>query len=726
LASVVPGRLDERVRDRIIAEAGGNPLAVLELPHGVTAAELASGFGVAGQLPLAGRIEQSFRRRIASLPEMTRSFLLLAAAEPTGDPALLWRAAGRFGISAAAPAEADGLLTVAAHVTFRHPLVRSAIYRSASPDARQEVHRALAQATDQRVDPDRRAWHLAQGAPGPDEDIASELERSAGRAQARGGLAAAAAFLERSAALTPEPGRRAERALAAAQATAQAGAFEAALRLLATAEAGLFGELEHAQVDLLRGQIAFASSRGSDAPALLLKAARRLEPLDVGLARETYLEALSAAVYAGRLASGGGLPKVAECVRAAPPAPQPRGAADLLLDGLALLITEGRVAAAPTLKRAVSAFSGEDISAEEGVRSLWLAVPAAQILWDDESWHLLSARQVQLARDAGALGVLPIALSQCAGMHLYEGDFAAAALVLEDSRAVAEATGSELPPYAPLALAAFRGRELQASQLIEISTRDLVRRGEGVGLIYVQWASALLYNGLGRYDAALAAAQQAGEDPHELVFSLWAAVELIEAAARSGVPEQAAGALEQLFDSTRASGSDWALGIEAYARALLSEVETAERLYRNALDRLSRTRVRLPIARAHLIYGEWLRRENRRTDAREQLRAAHQMFVTMGADGFAERAARELRATGERVRKRSTETPSQLTARETQIAQLAGDGLSNPEIAAQLFMSRRTVEYHLHKIFKKLDISTRNQLHLVLADSRAEGPRPTP
>ena len=325
LASVVPGRLDERVRDRIIAESGGNPLALLELPNVVTAAELAGGFGMAGPLPLAGRIEQSFLRRIAPLPGMTRSFLLLAAAEPTGDPALLWRAAGRLGISAEAPAEADGLLTVAAQVTFRHPLVRSAIYRSASPRARQEVHRAIAQATDQRVDPDRRAWHLAQGAPGPDEDIASELEHSAGRAQARGGLAAAAAFLERSAALTLEPGRRAERALAAAQVTAQAGAFEAALRLLATAEAGLYGEFERARADLLRGQIAFASSRGSDAPALLLKAARRLEPLDVGLARETYLEALSAAVYAGRLAGTAGLREVAERVRVAPSAPRPRG-----------------------------------------------------------------------------------------------------------------------------------------------------------------------------------------------------------------------------------------------------------------------------------------------------------------------------------------------------------------------------------------------------------------
>lgn len=489
------------------------------------------------------------------------------------------------------------------------------------------------------------------------------------------------------------------------------------------AEVGPLEELEHAQVDLLRGQIAFASSRGSDAPPLLLKAARRFEPLDVGLARETYLEALSAAQYAGRFMTDGGLREVAEAARAAPPPSQRPGAPDLLLDGLALLITQGHAVAAPTLKRAVSAFSGKGMSAEEGQRWLWIVWPTIQILWDDESWDVLSTRQVQLARDAGALGVLPLALRQRAGLLLFGGDFAAADLLCQEGSAIAEATGGALPPYVPLAIAAFRGREGEASELIETSLSDVLRRGEGVGLIFVPWATAVLYNGLARYQDALAAAQRAFEDSHELVFSMWAAVELIEAATRSGVPERAAGPLERLSLSTRASGTEWALGIEARSRALVSEGQAAEDLYREAIDRLGRTHVRVDLVRAHLLYGEWLRRENRRTDAREQLRTAHQMFVAMGADGFAERAARELAATGEQVRKRTPQTATQLTARETQIAKLASDGLSNPEIAAQLFMSRRTVEYHLHKIFTKLAISTRNQLHLALAGRPAERPR---
>jgi DNA-binding CsgD family transcriptional regulator len=716
LASVLPGRLDERVRDRIIAEAGGNPLALLELPRGVTAAQLAGGFGVAAVLALSGRIEDSFRRRLAPLAEETVRLLLLAAAEPVGDPALLWRAAGQLGIGidGADAAEREGLLALGTRVTFRHPLVRSAIYRSGSPRQRQEVHRALAAATDPHLDPDRRAWHLAQAAPGPDEDVAAELERSAGRAQARGGLAAAASFLERSVALTLEPRRRAERALAAARASVQAGAFDAALRLLNLAEAGPLAELQLALADLLRGQIAFASRRGSDAPPLLVKAAARLAPLDARLARETYLEALSAAIYAGRFTATGGLREAAEAVAAAPPAAQPPSAPDLLLDGLARLITQGRAASAPTLKRALTAFRSEHMSAEGRVRWLWLASPAAHILWDDESWHLLSTRHVQLARDAGALGVLPMALSQSAGVRLYQGDFAAAASLISEAAAIAEATGSQLPPYAPLALAAFRGRESEAAALIETSTKDLVRRGEGVGLTFVHWTAALLFNGLGRYQDALTAAQRAGEDPQEVVFSTWAAAEMIEAATRSGVPGQAAAALDLLTDSAVASGSDWGLGVEACGRALLSAGQEAERGYREALDRLGRTRVRVPLARAHLLYGEWLRREGRRVDAREQLRSAHEMFAAMGAGGFAERAERELRATGEHVRRRTADTPAQLTVREAQIARLAGDGLSNPEIAAQLFMSPRTVEYHLHKVFTKLAITSRNQLHAVL------------
>jgi DNA-binding CsgD family transcriptional regulator/tetratricopeptide (TPR) repeat protein len=723
LASVLPGRLDDRVRDRIIAESGGNPLALLELPRGVSTTELAGGFGVTSLQPVASRIEQSFLRQIAPLPEATRQLLLLAAAEPTGDPALLSRAAGFVGIGAedaATPAEADGLLTVAGRVTFRHPLVRSAIYRAAPAADRRRAHLAIAEATDPATDPDRRAWHRAQAAAQPDEGIAAELERSAGRAQARGGLAAAAAFLERSAALTLDPARQAERALAAAQAKYKAGAFEAALGLLASAAARPLDEFQRARLWLLRGLIAFASSRGSDAPPLLLKAARQFEPLDVRLARETYLEALSAALFTGRLASGG-VRQVAEAARAAPPSPQPPRAPDLLLDGLVLVITEGYPAGAPILRQAVRAFRSADISGEEGLLWLWQACHGAGLLWDYQSWDVLSARRAELAREAGALTALPLAFSTRAGVHLAAGEFTMAASLVAEVESVTEATGSSIAPYAALALAAFRGREAEAAELIEASTKDAERRGEGEGLTFVHWAAAVLCNGLGHYAEALAAAQQASEDSPADLFAAWALAELIEAATRSGAPELAAGALQRLTVTARASGTDWALGVQARSRALVSEGEDTESGYREAIDRLGRTRLRVELGRAHLLYGEWLRRAHRRIDAREQLRAAYQMFAAMGADGFAERAARELRATGERVRNRTTDPPGRLTARETQISQLAGEGLSNPEIAAQLFMSPRTVEYHLHKVFTKLAITSRNQILGALASSRSGG-----
>jgi DNA-binding CsgD family transcriptional regulator len=714
-ASMITGPLDEPVRERIIAEARGNPLALLELPQQVSSAELSGGFGVAGGLP--ARIEAGYRRRVEQLPAQTQRLLLVATAEPLGDPTLLWRAAAELGIptDAAAPAEADDLVAIGTRVAFRHPLLRSAIYHTASLEEKRGAHRALAGATDPEVDPDRRAWHRAQAASSPDEDVASELERSAGRAQARGGLAAAAAFLERAAELTAEEAPRAERALAAAQAKAQAGEPEAALGLLATAQAGPLDELQRARADLLGAQIAFAVNRGSDAPPLLLAAAKRLELLDVRLARETYLEALQAAMFVGRLTSGVGLPEAAQAARGAPESSKPPRAADLLLDGLALLNTEGHAAAAPTLKLALSAFSSEDLSAEEGLRWLWLACRAAVGLWDDESWELLSTRHVQLARSAGALSVLPIALISRMGVQLWTGELAAAAWLNHEVEAVTDATGSHLAPYGALGLAAFLGREVEASELIETSLKEVVARGEGQGMGLIDWTSAVLYNGVGRYEDALNAAQQAGEHPEELPFA-WGLVELIEAATRSGKAAGEADALERLAETTRASGTDWALGIEARSRALLSDGEAAEHLYREAIDRLGRTRVRWALARAHLLYGEWLRRENRRVDAREQLRTAHEMLSSIGAEAFAERAARELRATGENVRKRAAETRGRLTAQETQIARLAADGYSNPEIGAQLFISPRTVEYHLHKVFTVLSIASRTELPHVMPD----------
>jgi DNA-binding CsgD family transcriptional regulator/tetratricopeptide (TPR) repeat protein len=730
LASVIHGRLDERVRDRMVTESGGNPLALLELPRGVNPAELAGGFGVAGPLPLTGRIEQSFLRQIAPLPETTRRLLLLAAAEPTGDPALLWRAAGRLRISAdaAAPAETDGLLTVSAQVTFRHPLVRSAIYRSASPHARREVHRALAEVTDPHLDPDRHAWHLAQAAASPDENVASALERSAGRAQARGGFAAAAAFLERSAALTPESARRGARALAAAQAKFDAAAPDRAYELLATAQVARLDELQRARVDVLRAQIAFGRSPGGDALALMLAAAKRLEPLDAGLARDAYREAFGAALFAGRLSGAVGVRAVADAARAtgrAGSSSQPPPALDLLLDGLVIRFTEGYAAAVAPIRRhlkAMEALLREDGIVGREVRFAWGVSPE---LWDDEAWHELASRGVQLARDTGALTALPVGLTYHAGLLVFAGEFAAAAMLIEEADAIAAATGVAHFDYASPLLAALRGHEVQALEVIEACVEQATARGEGRAIGHAEHAAAVLYNGLGRYEDALAAAQRACEYEDLGVFG-WALVELVEAGARSGSREAAAPALERLAERTRASATDWAVGVEARSRALLTDSQAAEPLYHEAIERLARSRIAVHLARAHLLYGEWLRRENRRSDARHQLRTAHQMFVTMGADGFAERAALDLLATGERARKRTTHTPAQLTARENQIAQLASHGLSNAEIAAQLFISRRTVEYHLHKIFTKLAISTRGQLHVVLGNHRKEEPGQNP
>jgi DNA-binding CsgD family transcriptional regulator len=651
------------------------------------------------------------------LPAAAGRLLLVAAAEPTGDPALMWRAAGWLGITAeaAAAAEEAGLLAVGDRVIFRHPLVRSAVYRAASPAERRAVHQALAEATDAGVDPDRRAWHRAQAVLGPDEEVAAELEASAGRAQARGGLAAAGAFLARSAALTLDPARRTERALAAAQARYQAGAYDAALGLVSIAQAGPADDLQLARACRLRAEIAFVSNHGSDAPPLLLTAARRFEPLDERMARDTYLEALLAAQFAGRLASGGSAREIAEAARAAMSPAQPEQVSDLLLDGLALLVTEGYPAAAPVLKRAVSAFRTADTSASAGLRWICPATQAARDIWDYESWDVLSARQIGLARETGVLAALPVALNTRAGMHVLAGEFTEAAALVAEAESVAEVTGSSIAPYGALGLAVFRGREAEAVAMIEAATKDVERRGEGGGLNFVHWATAVLYNSLGRYEQALAAAQQVSRGSPGLWFTAWTLAELVEAATRSGAPAQAADVLPWLSRATRASGSDWALGIEARSRALVSVDEDAETRYREAVDRLGRTRLRMELGRAHLLYGEWLRRRQRPRDARDQLARAHDIFESAGAAAFAERARTELRASGGYARRRTVEIPEALTAQEALIARLAGGGASNLQIAGQLFISPATVAYHLRKVYAKLGIGSRGELAGLLA-----------
>ena len=713
LASVLTGPLDAQVRDQIIADTNGNPLALLELPRGMTPAQLAGGFGLSSAVPLDGRIEESFARQLAALPAQTQRLVQLAAADPSGDPVLVWRAAGRLaiGAGAAGPAIEAGLAEFGGRVRFRHPLVRSAAYRSASIETRQELHGALADATDPAVDPDRRAWHRAQAAPGPDEAVAAELELCAGRARRRGGLAAAAAFLEQSAGLTLDPAHRAQRALAAAQAKHQAGASDAALGLLAMAQAGPLDELASARVDLLRAQVVFASRHGRDAPPLMLSAARRLEPLDAGLARETYLEAFTAALFVGRLSTAVG--DVARAARTAPAPPVPGRAPDLLLDGLAVLVAEGYPAGTPALRRALLAFRNTDISAQEGLSWLWLAGRAAMAVWDDETWHILASRHVKLARESGALSELPLAVRSRILLHAHSGELEEGAALIAEAQAVADATGSQLAPYGATGIAAWRGREAEATELIAANMAGVTTRGEGRG-VTSQYSAALLYNGLGRYDQALAAAERVCEYDDIGVLG-WSLTELIEAAVRSGQPGRASGPLERLSETTGASGTDWALGAEARSRALLSEGETAEKLYREAIERLDRTRMRPAAARARLLYGEWLRRENRRKDARAELRTAYDQLADMGIEAFAERARRELLATGDTVRKRTVETATELTPQEACIARLAVDGRTNVEIGTQLFLSTRTVEWHLGKVYGKLGVSSRRDLRRAMA-----------
>jgi DNA-binding CsgD family transcriptional regulator len=717
LDSVLTAKVDERVLDQIVAEAHGNPLALVELPRELTTAQLAGGFGLPGAVVLPRSAEEMFRRRSKALPAESRRLLVLAAAEPTGDPVLVWRAAGRLGIRAAAarPAVDAGLVEFGARVRFRHPLARSAAYRSAPAGERRAAHAALADATDPAVDPDRRAWHRAEATQDPDENVAGELERSAGRAQARGGLAAAAAFLERATVLTPDPARRTQRALAGAEAKVQAGEFDAALDLLAIAEAGPLGEAGQAHAELVRAQLAFAAGKGSDAQPLLLAAAKRLEPIEPRLARVTYLDAIRAALWAGRLAAPGA--DLAAVSRAAAAAPQPAGGpapADRLLYDLTANFAQEYARGLPALRKSLLTF-GSGLPADEEMRWAMLAATAASGVWDDECWAALTGRYVDLCLELGALTELPLALTSRAFLFLFAGELAAAESVIEQLHALMTAIGSDLAPYSALGLAAFRGQEAEVSVLAQATVDGAARRGEGWAITGAEWAIALLNNGLCHYRKALAAAQRATGYRDDLGLRTWALVELAEAAARSDAAEIAATACRQVAEIADGSGTDWALGVKARSHALLAAGEQADGLYREAISRLGRVRVRSELARAHLLYGEWLRRERRRGEARTQLRQALTMLEEMGMAAFAERARRELWATGETTRRRSVESHRELTAQELQIARLAREGLTNPEIGTRLFISARTVEYHLSKVFGKLGITSRSQLDHALS-----------
>jgi DNA-binding CsgD family transcriptional regulator len=729
LAGVVSDRLEDRVRDRVIAEAAGNPLALVEFSREVTeAGELAGGFGISPWIarPLADRVAERYLARSTGLPAATRRLLLVAAAEPLGDPVLLRLAGGVLGLSIddLAPAEAAGLVRLGAHVAFRHPLARSAIYRSAPAADRQGAHAALAQVTDPGQDPDHHAWHRAQATLGPDEAAAIGLERSANRALNRGGPAAAAAFLAHAAVLSPDPAERARRHLAAAQLKFEAGANREAAELLAAARTGPLDEFQRARADQLAARIAVASGAGGDPPRLLLDAAARLAPRDGPMARQAYLDALmSALVTGGR--GGTSWQEVGRAAAAAPPPAGRRQAEDLLLEGLTAQATVGYQAGLPALRTALRLLTDDSVDRPDGVTTgqadgpsvgrvsiLWLACRVAMNLWDDGSFVALAGRMVDEARGTGTVHELPSALGMAATGAMLTGDLAAATACIEQVEAVLGVIGSIRAVHGRLALTAWQGL---ADPHAADAAADQADGDRAAVLGVAAYTAALLYNGLGRYAEAADAASTVLERADQLGYRLWALPELAEAAARSGRPDLARQAVTTLERTTRPSATEWALGIQARSRALISQGERAEELYAEAVARLGRTRVLPHLARAHLLYGEWLRREKRKTDARAQLRTAREMFAAMGADAFTRRAERELAATGERIRRRDVRPVVDLTAQEAQIARLVADGRSNPEIAGELFISPRTVEYHLHKIFAKLDITARGQLARALA-----------
>ncbi len=720
------GPLDAAVVDRIVAECHGIPLALLELPRTWTVEELAGGFGLPENRSVAGRIEQSYLQRLSQLPTHTQLLVLVAAADPLGDPALLGRAAEHLGLDmkVADPAVDAGLLRLRARVEFAHPLVRSATYGAAAIGDRRRVHQALAESTQPDSHPDRRAWHRALATAGPDEDVASELARSASRARARGGLAAAAAFLTRATELTPTARGRTPRALDAALANVQAGAFDTALRLLTLAADGPLDGLQRAQVDMIRAQLAFSTARGNEATTLLLSAARHLELLDLRSARATYLDAFSAAQFAARLNGGVGVADVARAVRAAPRVPDRElNTGDLLLDAFVAL-TEDYTAAVPLGRRALGRLRGDAVPSQSNLRWLWQGCVLALELWDDDTAYVLSDLHLRTARETGALTELPLALGSRTPILVFCGDLSAADALVEEARSVYEAAGIAEAPYGALTTAAWRGSAPEAMELTATVKREATSRGEGVGVAISEYARAVLCNGLGRFDEALAAARSACADPQEMVAHNWGLPELVEAATRLGRTDLAGAALDELTVKARATGTDWAMGIQARSQAMLSDADTAEGLFRRAVEHLGRARVRGELARAHLVYGEWLRRRDRRLDARDQLSAAHAMFRAMDMQAFADRTGRELVATGATVQARLTEVRDALTPQEAHIARLAQDGLSNLEIGARLFLSARTVEWHLRKVFTKLGVRSRRELGRALSNrDGADGPR---
>ncbi|MFI6025876.1 ATP-binding protein [Amycolatopsis magusensis] len=682
--------LDEQVRDQLVAEARGNPLALLELPR-------AGGFAPPGSASVPSGVERGFQARLPDLPAQARLLLTIASADPTGDPGLLWPAADRLGIdvpAASAAAAATGMVEFATRVRFCHPLARSAVYRAATADQLRAAHAALAEVTDPAVDPDRRAWHRAQATAGPDEDVAAELERSAHRARSRGGIAAAAAFTERSAALTLDPAKRVERTFVAVRAKLDSGSTDAAEDLLGLVDNSALDVRRQAEADLLRGQIAFVRHNDGSGPEFMLRAARRLADADPAAARGYYLDALEMAHVVGR--ASGVLDEVLAALRTAPP----RSGVDVL-DALVVLETQGHRAAAPALRRALS----------HGDSPLWIqrpgfAVMIAGELWDPDLHLAITERLLKNGRETGSPLTLRLGLALAASAASMAGELGRAMAAIAEEEAIADAIGGPPMLYPRLHFAAMRGRRDEAHQEFATATATATTSGAGQLLANVHWASAVLHNGLADYPAALAAARRGVADG-DLFLAGASLPELVEAAIRCGERETAATALGSLTERAEAGGTPTGLGVAAYSRGLVTGVEEH---YREAIEHLEHSPLSPYLARARLLYGEWLRRAGRRRDSRTQLRLAHDLLSTAGVEAFAQRAADELKATGETARRRSGPSHDRLTMQETHVARLVATGATSGEVAARLFLSPRTVDAHLRNIFRKLGITSRRQL----------------
>ena len=726
--SVVPGPTDPLVRDRIIAETRGNPLALLELPRTWTAAELVEGFSEPEREPVDFQLERAFAKRLGNLPGETRILLTLAAAEPKGDPAILWSAADEMGLDwrAAGAAEAEGLIDFNQRVHFRHPLVRATAYRTAPLPERLAVHAALAAVTDPVHDADRRAWHRASSTVAYDEDIALELEQSAERAKSRGGILAAAALLERAARLTPDPFLLAERTMAAARAQRAAGSLESALRLLDTLTPEPPSELRSAQVERLRGKIAFDQKRESEAAELLLSSARRLEPLDLTLARETHFEALAAAVWAKPQNGNDLVRTAAKAAHALPRGDDVRSTAELLLQALAARITEGYETAAPAIQSSLEAVREHHVEPAEFDDLLWMAGNrVAGILavesWDFDTWHLLAHRQVDVTREAGALVQLQFALNFLANNVVVTGDVRAAEDLIDEERRLATITGVPPVAYGGLLVAAHRGDRSIGVPMVEAAIEAATKDGQGRAVAFLNCVNAVLNNGLGRHRHALVSARHVIEDD-TLGYQTLAIGELAEAAYHVGDDDQVRAAAIWMRRRADAVPTQWALAMSARVQALSERSSAAEGLYRQSISHFTDTPLRVELARSHLLLGEWLRRQGSQESASEHLGIALDAFRAMGVNAFAKRARGELFATMRRRNRAFVDDPSaRLTAQELEIAELAQQGLSNREIGARLFLSHRTVEWHLGNVFAKVGVSTRRRLR----DANLDPYRPT-